>query len=357
MPSASRALDPLSVLSDHPGQDPPKKARQTCTTRPRPLTPRPPRCSAAESTVPRALRRYLALDDFEATARRRLPKFLYGYISGGAETDASVRDNRRASTNTVSCRGCSTTSPAASRPRKLFGKTYAAPFGIPPMGSSALCAYRGDIVLTRAAGRDEPADDSERLIPDHAGGCAARKPGRLVSGLPRRRAFAHRAVGRPRRGGRLRHVCRYRRRAGAAEPRKQYPQRISGPARDHAAVGLGHREPSALAVRHLGAHAEKFRHAAFREHGRQARTAGAGQKPDAQYRPPRPARLEACRADPQALEGQARGKGPDLAGGCAHRARKRRRRRDGLQPCRPPARLHRVGAAHACRRSQPKPAA
>ena len=33
----------------------------------------------------------------------------------------------------------------------LFGKTYASPFGIPPMGSSALCAYRGDIVLTRAA--------------------------------------------------------------------------------------------------------------------------------------------------------------------------------------------------------------
>ena len=33
----------------------------------------------------------------------------------------------------------------------LFGKTYAAPFGIPPMGSAALCAYRGDVVLTRAA--------------------------------------------------------------------------------------------------------------------------------------------------------------------------------------------------------------
>ena len=33
----------------------------------------------------------------------------------------------------------------------LFGKTYASPFGIPPMGSSALCAYRGDIALTKAA--------------------------------------------------------------------------------------------------------------------------------------------------------------------------------------------------------------
>src|SRR5262249_4412686 len=31
------------------------------------------------------------------------------------------------------------------------GMTYAAPFGIPPFGSAALCAYRGDIVLARAA--------------------------------------------------------------------------------------------------------------------------------------------------------------------------------------------------------------
>src|SRR3981189_15918 len=101
--------------------------------------------------VPPALRRYLCLDDFEATARRRLPKMLYGYISGGAETDASVRGNRRAFDeygfvprvlNDVSGRGQTT---------QLFGKTYDAPFGIPPMGSAALCAYRGDVVLARAA--------------------------------------------------------------------------------------------------------------------------------------------------------------------------------------------------------------
>jgi L-lactate dehydrogenase (cytochrome) len=97
------------------------------------------------------LRRYLSLDDFEPTARRRLPKFIYGYISGGAETDAAVADNRRAFDeygfvprvlNDVSGRGQTTT---------LFGKSYASPFGIPPMGSAALCAYRGDAVLARAA--------------------------------------------------------------------------------------------------------------------------------------------------------------------------------------------------------------
>jgi L-lactate dehydrogenase (cytochrome) len=115
------------------------------------LTPAPPTVNRVPPAVPPALRRYLCLDDFEATARRRIPKFLYGYISGGAETDAAVRDNRKAFDeygfvprvlNDVSGRDQTTT---------LFGKTYASPFGIPPMGSSALCAYRGDVVLARAA--------------------------------------------------------------------------------------------------------------------------------------------------------------------------------------------------------------
>jgi len=115
------------------------------------LTPPPTTVTRAENAVPRPLRRYLALDDFEATARRRLPKFIYGYISGGAETDAAVADNRRAfdeygfvprALNDVSGRNQTTT---------LFGKSYASPFGIPPMGSAALCAYRGDLVLARAA--------------------------------------------------------------------------------------------------------------------------------------------------------------------------------------------------------------
>ena len=119
--------------------------KTSAVTAPSPTMTRP------QSAVPRALQRYLCLDDFEATARRRIPKFLYGYISGGAETDAAVRDNRKAFDeygfvprvlNDVSGRDQTT---------KLFGKSYASPFGIPPMGSSALCAYRGDIVYARAA--------------------------------------------------------------------------------------------------------------------------------------------------------------------------------------------------------------
>ncbi|WP_234685928.1 alpha-hydroxy acid oxidase [Bradyrhizobium monzae] len=119
--------------------------KTSVTTMPAPTT----RTTAPR--VPRRLARYLCLDDFEPVARRGLPSFLYGYISGGAETDAAMRDNRKAFSeygfvprvlNDVSSRDQTTT---------LFGHTYASPFGISPMGSSALCAYRGDIVLARAA--------------------------------------------------------------------------------------------------------------------------------------------------------------------------------------------------------------
>ena len=106
----------------------------------------PPIVARPQSAVPRAMRRYLSLDDFAAAARRRLPKMLYGFVSGGVETDAALRDNRRAFEdygfvprvlNDVSGRDQATT---------LFGKTYASPFGIPPFGSAALCAYQGDVV-------------------------------------------------------------------------------------------------------------------------------------------------------------------------------------------------------------------
>jgi L-lactate dehydrogenase (cytochrome) len=110
-----------------------------------------PTAQRAQTAVPRHLKRYLSLADFEPVARRRLPRMVYGFIAGAVETDAALRDNRRAFDeygfvprvlNDVSSRNQTTT---------LFGKTYAAPFGIPPFGSAALCAYRGDIVLARAA--------------------------------------------------------------------------------------------------------------------------------------------------------------------------------------------------------------
>src|SRR6266571_4719422 len=97
----------------------------------------------ADRALPRALARILALEDFEEPARRYLPRPMFGYVSGGAETNASLRANR-AAFDEVDLSG-------RTAKTALFGRGYGAPFGIAPMGGTSMAAYRGDIVLARAA--------------------------------------------------------------------------------------------------------------------------------------------------------------------------------------------------------------
>lgn len=114
-----------------------------------------PEQSRADSLValPRRLRRILALDDFEDAARRHLPRPIFGYVSGAAETSASQRDNRAVFEEFGFITRVLVDVSARTPGVDLLGHSYAAPFGIAPMGISALSAYRGDLVLARAAGR------------------------------------------------------------------------------------------------------------------------------------------------------------------------------------------------------------
>jgi L-lactate dehydrogenase (cytochrome) len=102
-------------------------------------------------TLPRHLRDMLALEDFEAVARRRLPRPIYGYVSGGVETNASLRANRAAFDEIAFVPKALVDTSMRSLTTTLFGQTYAAPFGLAPMGGSSLAAYQGDIVLARSA--------------------------------------------------------------------------------------------------------------------------------------------------------------------------------------------------------------
>lgn len=104
-----------------------------------------------DKTLPRRLRMILALDDFEAPARRYLPRPMYGYVSGGAETNASLHANRAAFDDFAFVPRVLVDVSARSTRTTLFGREYDAPFGIAPMGGSSMAAYQGDIVLARAA--------------------------------------------------------------------------------------------------------------------------------------------------------------------------------------------------------------
>ena len=103
--------------------------------------------------LPARLRTLRCLDDFELAAQQHLPRPVFGYMSMAAETRRSLRGNRECFDdygfvtrvlNDVSQRSTACT---------LFGQTHAAPFGIAPLGISALSAYRGDLVLARSAAR------------------------------------------------------------------------------------------------------------------------------------------------------------------------------------------------------------
>ncbi|HET7729809.1 MAG TPA: alpha-hydroxy acid oxidase, partial [Usitatibacter sp.] len=99
----------------------------------------------------RHLRNILSLDDFERAAQRHLPGPVYAYVSGAVEDNASFRDNRAAFEELGFLPRVLVDVSKGSTKATLFGTEYAAPFGVAPMGISALSAYRGDLVQARAA--------------------------------------------------------------------------------------------------------------------------------------------------------------------------------------------------------------
>ncbi|MGE0312275.1 MAG: alpha-hydroxy acid oxidase [Lautropia sp.] len=96
-------------------------------------------------------RHLLCLDDFESAARRFLPRPIFGYVAGAAERNRSIELNRDAYEDFGFAPKVLVGIAARSMRTTLFGRTWAAPFGIAPMGLAALCAYRGDLVLAKAA--------------------------------------------------------------------------------------------------------------------------------------------------------------------------------------------------------------
>jgi L-lactate dehydrogenase (cytochrome) len=95
--------------------------------------------------------RYLALDDLQRAARRHLPRMLYDFIAGGAETEASVRANRDSFAHYALLPRVLVDTSQRTAGVELFGQRHAAPVGIAPLGAAALAAYRGDLELARGA--------------------------------------------------------------------------------------------------------------------------------------------------------------------------------------------------------------
>ncbi len=97
------------------------------------------------------LERILDLDDFARAARAQLPRAVYGYVANGSETETTLRENRAAFSDWQLVTRVLAGVETRDQTIDLFGHIYASPFGIAPMGGSALVAYQGHLVMAHAA--------------------------------------------------------------------------------------------------------------------------------------------------------------------------------------------------------------
>lgn len=107
----------------------------------------------SDAVTPYRFRDLLALDDFERHARKRLPPMIFQYVAGGVETGSALAQSRGAYADYALLPRLMRDTSGRDTATTLFGQTYAAPFGIGPLGGAAFIAYRGDLVLAEAARR------------------------------------------------------------------------------------------------------------------------------------------------------------------------------------------------------------
>ncbi len=95
------------------------------------------------------------IEDVRRRAQRRLPRFLFDFVEGGADDEVTVRANRQAFTDytfrartlvDVSTRDVSTT---------LLGQRLALPVILGPVGLAGLLAPHGEVLAAQAAARKE----------------------------------------------------------------------------------------------------------------------------------------------------------------------------------------------------------
>ena len=102
---------------------------------------------------PRILSRILSLADFEVEAAKRLPRPRFGYVAGACEDCNGLRGNRDVFSEYEFVPRVLKDISKRNHVVTMFGHQYSMPFGMAPMGISAMSAYRGDVVLAEAAQR------------------------------------------------------------------------------------------------------------------------------------------------------------------------------------------------------------
>src|SRR5215469_17290779 len=97
--------------------------------------------------------RALNIADLRELARRRIPRFIFEYLDGGAEDEVTLRGNREALARLRLLPDTLIDTSARHLRSELFGAPVAAPFVIAPTGFNGMIYPDGDLVLARAAAK------------------------------------------------------------------------------------------------------------------------------------------------------------------------------------------------------------
>lgn len=94
----------------------------------------------------------VSVDDLRLAARRRVPRFAFDYVDGGAGAEDGLSRNRAAFRRaTFSPRVLVNTDGALDTGRNFLGRRWSLPFGVAPMGLAGMAWPGADIALARAA--------------------------------------------------------------------------------------------------------------------------------------------------------------------------------------------------------------
>jgi isopentenyl diphosphate isomerase/L-lactate dehydrogenase-like FMN-dependent dehydrogenase len=96
--------------------------------------------------------RIVCIEDFRPIARRRLPKAVFDYLDGGAESEVTLRENCRVFEDLTFRPRHAVSIPNCDLSASVLGHKLSMPFLLAPVGYSRLMHPGGEVVAARAAG-------------------------------------------------------------------------------------------------------------------------------------------------------------------------------------------------------------
>lgn len=100
---------------------------------------------------PRGPGAWLSVSDAEVAARRRLPRPVFDFVSGGADDEVTLRANSDSRNDWMLCPKVLTGVSSPSLGRTILGEAHSVPFVLGPTGFTGVVHPEGELAVARAA--------------------------------------------------------------------------------------------------------------------------------------------------------------------------------------------------------------